>query len=155
MEENTQLIGTRTIEHGEDAVQCFICKAIIKARYFVHHQKRCLADHPSHIAPSLKTARDLMASLASNNPLINNLYAVYKNAYSHKDLQLVIRNDRLLLQYLTLMINSKDASRYQDVRSGINYLASLLKIFRRRNPEATSKDLVMPQNYEQVLSAVK
>ena len=125
-------------------------------RCFIQHQKRCLASHPeSRVTASLRTARTLMATNSiQGKPLIEIFYKVYAQAYSHKDLQLIIRNDQLLLKYLVVMVNCKDESRYQDIRYGLKLLAQILQQLRKKNEMASGKDLVLPENYEEVKSAV-
>lgn len=70
---------------------------------------------------------------------------------------LIIRSDKLLMTFAIVEIEKRERERYNDVSHSLKLLAKLLLEFREitKNQNACSQDLVMPENYDNVLHSIK
>ena len=70
---------------------------------------------------------------------------------------LIIRSDKLLMTYVIVEIEKRERERYNDVSHSLKLLAKLLLEFREitNNENACSQDLVMPENYDNVVHCIK
>ena len=70
---------------------------------------------------------------------------------------LIIRSDKLLMTYAIVEIEKRERERYNDVSYSLKLLAKLLLEFREitNNENACSQDLVMPENYDNVVHCIK
>ena len=70
---------------------------------------------------------------------------------------LLIRRDKLLMTFAIVEIEERKRERYNDVSHSLKLLAKLLLEFREmtNNQNTCSRDLVMPENYDNVLHCIK
>ena len=79
----------------------------------------------------------------------NTLLSTMKRNVRH----LIIRTDKLLMTFAIVEIEKRERERYNDVSHSLKLLAKLLLEFRKitNNQNACSQDLVMSENYDNVL----
>ena len=71
------------------------------------------------------------------------------------DLHLIIRNDTSLLLYGAVELQKKQKCRYHDIRYSLRCLARLLIRKKTENGNARAEELVISQNFDAVVCAVK
>ena len=70
---------------------------------------------------------------------------------------LIVKSDKLLMTFAVVKIEKRERERYNDVSHSLKLLAKLLLEFREitNNQNACSQDLVVPENYDNVLHCIK
>ena len=107
-------------------------------------------------APSdLQSSRSYLAAATVES--FQDVHSKVLSKMNHDEVHLIIRNDDNLLMYGAVLMQKKERDRYSDIRYWLRCIGKLLLEFRKISGEenARSNELVMPENYNNVVTAAK
>jgi len=135
---------------------CTSCFGYFKERKLHQHVKIC----PAASENEKKNPRQLAASRAlqaSNNHRYSDVHKLILSTMRRDEKYLIIKNDDSLLLLAATNIQAKEKDRYCDIKYSLIILAELLIEFRKLSGKLNSKakDLVSPDNYDDVLKSAK
>ena len=116
--------------------------------------KICPAASGEEIKMPLLAARCLLSSSYAYEKH-RNVHEKLLSQMKRDDLHLLIRNDNLILLYGAVEMESKDETRYTDIRYSLRCLARLVQEYQKHDMNSRASDLVFCKNFENVLCAAK
>ena len=146
-----------TSEEVVEFVPCPHCFGFFNSKTLYKHAKVCFmqtSEKPT--TKCLHSGRALLSTAVSEGTF-KDVHELILSRMKRDDLHLVIRNDTNLLLYAAVQLQKKEKQRYHDIRYSLRCLTRILIQFRKQtdNGNAVSGDLVLPENYNQTLQAVK
>ena len=140
-----------------DSLPCEFCYGFFNARKLTEHTKVCfLQKHDAKAKSCVKSSRVMLATSITDGKF-GKVHQQILSRMKRDDLHLIVRNDDMLLTLASVEMEKKDKFRFQDICYTLRVVGKLLIQYKKlsNNENARSIDLVTPQNYDTVVSAMK
>ena len=144
---------------GKDFIEfvpCPHCLGFMNPRQLYRHGKDCFnktLDEKKNTT-TLQSGRALLSTTLSDGKY-ENVHRLIISRMTRDGLHLTVRNDRYLILYAAVQLQTKAKDQYKEIRSSLRSLAKLLNLLRKNNSEATSLDIVMPINFDNTVDNAK
>ena len=156
-EKSLQILAVRqSKEDNVDYVPCTTCFGFFNPKsLFKHKCKFNTTD--SKLSKPLANSRALLGTSLSDGKFNAVHTHILSRMTKRDETFLVMKNDTTLLQFAATQLQCKERDRYGDIKYSLRLLASLLHKYRGVSgfPNAPAKDLVLVNNYDNVLEAAK
>ena len=153
-QQNLTPIAVKNGKIGKERLPCDGCRGFYDARRLSKH-KCFLKGVNDTFSNSVKSARAFLALNAFDGKY-QEVHEKIISGIKNIDLQLLIRNDSLLLALAAVELDHKEKARYHDIRYTLRVMAKVLIEFRAITNENMSViDLVQPENYDDLLRTMK
>ena len=140
----------------EEFVPCPHCFGFFTPRHLYRHGKTCFNKTFSEKRnpTTLQSGRALLATTVSEGKN-QKVHELLLSRMRKDDLHLTIRNDRYLVLFAAVQLQVKSREQFKEIRYSLRMMAKLLNQLRNTVVEATSCDMVMPINFDNVVASAK
>ena len=140
----------------EEFVPCPHCLGFFLPRHLYRHGKTCFNKTFSEKKNSttLQSGRALLSTTVSDGKN-QKVHELLLSRMRRDDLHLTIRNDRYIMLFTAVQLQVKSKDQFKDIRYSLRIMAKLLNQLRHHLVEATSFDMVMPNNFDNVVQSSK
>ena len=161
---STELCVVRQVKRGsdktpssEDFVPCTHCFGFFHAPTLFKHVKRCPMKIQTVDKQPLASSRVLLSVELSGGKFSDVHTLILSKMTKRDEAYILTKNDTTLLMFAATYLQSKEKDRYSDIRYSLRILANLVLKFQEllKVDCARAIDLVLPENYDEVLEAAK
>lgn len=157
LREGTDIIYTVRTGQKSDAKEflpCEFCKGFFAPGKVKIHENTCFLKNSSIKATTAgsRLLKETAILDGKHTEIVKKVLVRMK----HDDIYQIIKDDEFLLALGAVELNKKERERYHDIAYTLRMIAKVLKEFRKitNDVNMTSKDLVLPKNFDTLTQAI-